>query len=202
MLLHYFHSMQYLGAFIGFLLFAGTGAMAAPASANAPAVAQVAPVPSYASYSVAMTAYNAVPSQTDGSPLETASGAYSNPQVVAARSQDLGSELPFGTIIEIEGPATKGDTCGYSVVRPIIGYRVIADTMNVRYTNRIDILFPTTANYLIGDGVTLNASNLLGICHGVTIRVVGHVDLSNPANLPKSQAALDALVSGGGLAVR
>ncbi len=202
MLLHYFHSMQYLGAFIGFLFFAGTGAMAAPASANAPAVAQVAPVPSYASYSVAMTAYNAVPSQTDGSPLETASGAYSNPQVVAARSQDLGSELPFGTIIEIEGPATKGDTCGYSVVRPIIGYRVIADTMNIRYTNRIDILFPTTANYLMGDGVTLNASNLLGICHGVTIRVVGHVDLSNPANLPKSQAALAALVSGGGLAVR
>lgn len=187
---------------MGFLLFAGTAATAAPASANAPTVAQVAPVPSFASYSVAMTAYNAVPAQTDGSPLETASGAYSNPQVVAARSQDLGGELPFGTIIQIEGPAAAGSTCGYSVVRPIIGYRVIADTMNARYTNRIDILFPTNANYLMGDGSTLNASNILGVCHGVTIRVVGHVDLSNPANLPKSQAALAALVNGSGLAVR
>ena len=156
------------------------------------------PAPLFApGYTVSMTAYNAVPAQTDSSPFETASGAYSNPQVVAACSQDLGSELPFGTIIAVTAAPTNGSTCGYSVVKPIIGYRVIADTMNVKFTNRIDILFPTNANYLLNNGAKKNASLVLGVCHNVSIHVVGHIDLSNPANLPKTQAALASIVQYG-----
>ncbi len=153
------------------LLSGGSGVATTPASA--PVASSTPPAPSYM---VAMTAYNAVPGQTDSNPFETASGAYSNPEVVAARSQDLGEELPFGTIIEIDGPTSKQNNCGFGIVSPILGYRVIADTMNVRYTKRVDVLFD--------------------VCHGVTVRVVGHIDPKKMGNLPKTQTALAAIVNG------
>ena len=85
--------MLLLTALMGFLLL--SGAMSAmPAHASAPTLPD---------YPVTVTAYNAVPEQTDSDPFTTASGAYSNPEVVAARSQDLADKLPFGTIIELEG---------------------------------------------------------------------------------------------------
>lgn len=174
---------------MGILLLSGA-VTTGPAQANAP----LRNVPTY---SVAMTGYNAVPAQTDGDPFTTASGAYSNPEVVAARSQDLGDELPFGTIIEVDGPAQKGGTCGYGAVSDTIGYRVIADTMNVKFTDRVDVLFGTKDNYLLPDGRTMNAANLLGVCDGVTIKVVGRIDLTNPKNLPKTQGDLAELVNGG-----
>ena len=149
------------------------------------------------SYLVTLTAYNAVPEQTDSDPSVTASGAFSNPEVVAARSRDLEDELPFGTIIAITGPATKGGSCGYGAVSPLIGYRVIEDTMasSTRFSDHVDILFSTKSNYIMNDGSTKNAANILGICPGASIRVVGHISL---ANIPKSQDDLAALVNGTG----
>lgn len=164
-----------------------------PANAQAPTAPAIEPTPSYM---VTLTAYNAVPEQTDGDPFTTASGLFSNPEIVAARSRNLADELPFGTVIELEGPSTKGGSCGYGAVREVIGYRIIADTMNARYTDRIDVLFPTTANYLMNDGSQKNASMVLGICNGVSVRVVGHVDITRPGKLPKTQAALVALIEG------
>jgi 3D (Asp-Asp-Asp) domain-containing protein len=167
---------------MGFLLLSG-------AVGAQPAFAPVVP-----NYTVTLTAYNAVPAQTDSDPLVTASGAYSNPEVVAARSRDLADELPFGTIIAFTAPASDAaNTCGYSVVEPIIGYRVIADTMNARYTDRIDLLFSTKSNYVMADGTVKNAGMILGRCTGVGIRVVGHVNINR---IPKTQAALAALVTG------
>jgi 3D (Asp-Asp-Asp) domain-containing protein len=175
---------------MAFLLLSGAALSAVPAYANAPST------PDISNYSVTLTAYNAVPGQTDSQPLITASGAYSNPEVVAARSQDLADELPFGTIIEILGPSQASNSCGFSIVAPIVGYRVIADTMNVRYTDRVDILFSTKSNYLMADGSTKNAGTILGVCGDSSIRVVGHIDISNPNNLPKTQDELAALVNG------
>lgn len=163
-----------------------------PAVASTPVVAPVIPV--VPTYAVTLTAYNAVPEQTDGDPFTTASGAYSNPEIVAARSRNLASALPFGTIIELDGPADPQNNCGYGVVESIIGYRIIADTMNARYTDRIDVLFDTKSNYPRNNGSTMNAGLILGICKGVTIRVVGRVDMKH---IPKTQAALVALVEGG-----
>lgn len=152
-------------------------------------------------YSVSMTAYNAVPAQTDSNPMVTASGAYSNPEIVAARSRDLADKLPFGTIIEISGPVSDpNNTCGYSVVEPIIGYRVIEDTMNAKFTNRIDVLVGTKQDFIRPDGSVQNAAKILGICDNVAVRVVGHVDINH---LPKTQGELAALVTGtNGLAVK
>lgn len=146
------------------------------------------------SYPVTLTAYNAVPAQTDDNPFETASGAYSNPEVIAARSQDLGKELPFGTIIAIDGPATPAESCGYGVVAPLVGYRVIEDTMNARYTNRVDILFDTDHSYVMGDGHSEGAGSVMGVCPGATVHVVGFVDINH---IPKTQKALAALVANG-----
>ena len=179
---------------MGFLLLSG-GGVAAPAQADAPTA------PLVVSYQVAMTAYNAVPSQTDADPSITASGAASNPEVVAARSRDLKDELPFGTIIEIDGPTDKQNNCGFSMVSPLLGYRVIADTMNSRFTNRVDVLFSTKDNYKMSDGRLLNASTILGVCQGVTIRVVGHLDPAHMQKLPKTQAELASLVEGADRAV-
>src|SRR5271154_3048531 len=123
--------MQVLTSALMGLLFM-TGAATADASSTTP----VGP-----SYSVDMTAYNAVPEQTSSHPNITASGAFSDPDVVAARSQDLGTELPFGTVIEVDA-ATSSPNCGYNVVGQQIGLRVIADAMNIKMHNRIDILLP------------------------------------------------------------
>ena len=176
-------------ALMGVFLLSGAVAAVTPAYAQAPgAFAHT--------FSVHLTGYNAVPGQTDSTPYLTSIGAYSNPEVVAARSQDLASELPYGTIIAIEGPDSASDTCGYSAVDKLIGYRVIADAMNIKITNSVDILFSTKDNYLLDDGRTVNASRVLGSCDNVHIRVVGHVDVSNLKNIPKTQADLVALVEG------
>ena len=181
--------MTILGALMGFLLLSGAMGIS-PSPALAPRM------PVSPTHVVTLTAYNAVPEQTDSDPLVTASGAFSNPEIVAARSRDLASELPFGTIIEIVGPSVSHNSCGYDIVAPIIGYRVIADTMNARYTSRIDVLFDTESNYSLANGNVKNAGVILGICDGVSIRVVGRIDVKNMHRLPKTQKELAALIGG------
>ncbi|MDE1966401.1 MAG: hypothetical protein KGI41_04145 [Patescibacteria group bacterium] len=140
-----------------------------------------------------MTGYNAVSWQTDADPSVTASGAFSNPEVVAARSHDLAKELPFGTVIAVTGPADKQNSCGFGAVSGLIGYRVIADTMNESMHQHVDILFANDASIPLGGGKSLNASNVLGVCDGVTITVVGRIRMKD---IPKTQAELAALVEG------
>ena len=175
--------MLSLTALMGFLLFSGP----------TPPHAEAAKAPELPRYAVTLTAYNAVAAQTDSDPLITASGAYSNPEVIAARSQDLKDELPFGSIIEVDARNASKESCGYSVVAPLVGYRVIADSMNARYTDRIDILLGTKAEYATTDKGMKNAAEILGICKGITVRAVGYVDIKN---IPKTQKALAALIDG------
>lgn len=143
-------------------------------------------VPAYKTYSVAMTAYNAVPEQTDGDPFTTASGAFSDPDVVAARSIDLADELPFGTVITVSS-ATSTPNCGLGVVGNIIGLRVIADSMHPRKRNQIDILFDAKQ-----PGWKTNPAKTFGVCKAVEIKVVGHIDISHmPHNQMELKAALE-----------
>ena len=79
-------------ALTGFFVFAGVGGI----STDTLMKAESTQAPTYPTYSVAMTGYNAVPEQTDSDPTTTASGAYSDPDVVAARSVDLADELQIG----------------------------------------------------------------------------------------------------------
>ncbi len=159
------------------------------------------PAESAPNYSVTLTGYNAVPAQTKADPSTTANGGPSNSAVVAARSRDLASELPYGTIIAIDGPTATSTTCGWDSVSPLIGYRVITDSMNERIKNTVDVLFSTKANYTLSDGHKVNASTLLGTC-AVSIRVVGSIDLTHVGDLPKTQADLVALVDNSGLALK
>ena len=184
---------------MGLFLLAGTAGM----PMAAPIAPAVLAAPAQPTYSLTLTGYNAVPEQTDDTPFVTASGAYTNPEVVAARSQDLAAELPFGTIIAIDGPAADNNGgCNYDTVASHIGYRVIADTMHFRLKRRVDVLFGIRDRYLLSSGRTMNAASLLGACPGTSVRVVGFVDIKNPANLPKSQLELAALVAGRPLAVK
>ncbi len=144
-----------------------------------------APVIELPTYSVSMTAYNAVPGQTDDTPYITSIGAYSNPEIIAARSRDLADELPYGTVIEITA-ASSTVNCGYEVIKDQIGLRVIGDAMNARMVNKIDILFGEN-HTARARGTTMNSARVLGRCEGVQIQVVGKIDTKQ---MPKTQAEL------------
>jgi len=142
--------------------------------------------PSYPTHTVSMTGYNAVPAQTDSDPHTTASGAYSNPEIVAARSVDLKDELPFGTVVEIVAVGDPSKNCGASVIEDHIGLRVIADSMHSRKRNQIDLLF-INDKVVRAAGKTVNPAVAMGVCKNVEIRVVGKVDIKD---MPKTQAEL------------
>lgn len=141
----------------------------------------------YPTYTVSMTGYNAVPEQTDGDPYTTASGAYSNPEVVAARSVDLKEELPWGTVIEVVAHNdTKNPNCGFSVVEEHLGLRVIADSMHPRKRNQIDVLLPNEKT-IYANKRMVNPAVALGVCKQIEIRVVGKVTIKE---IPKTQKEL------------
>lgn len=151
------------------------------------------PEPARQAYNVKMTAYNAVPGQTDSDPYTTASGAYSNPEVVAARSRDLAAKLPFGTVVAISRTAKDTPNCGYTKVKDLIGYRVMADSMNARIVNHVDVLMPVGKTVAVEGGRMVNPGIALGKCDQVTVEVVGKVDIKN---IPKTQAELARLIEG------
>lgn len=169
-------------ALMGFFIF--TGAPQAGWAAT-DAVSEPTPQVELPTYDVTMTGYNAVPEQTDSDPFTTASGAYSNPELVAARSVDLKDELPFGTVIAIV-PNEPTSNCGLAHVERTVGLRVIADVMHPRMRNKIDLLFDTKDYVKVG-GVTRNAARALGFCRNVQIVVVGKIDVSK---MPKTQDQL------------
>lgn len=201
-----------------FALLAITAIFLLPGNVGAPAHAQVTSVPVAASsedadpsytkvatakeatqsHTVSMTAYNAVPAQTDGDPFITASGAWTNPEVVAARSRDLGADLPFGTVIKIERAVADTPRCQFSTVEHLIGYRVIADTMHQRWTKKIDVLFDQHDTVPV-NGRQINPSYALGVCDQVTVTVVGKIDI---ADIPETQAELASMFAEPSLALR
>ncbi len=177
-------------ALMGLFVLGGTGNQGGWAAVNLPAAIIAAPA-----YEVTMTAYNAVPSQTDNDPYTTASGAYSNPEIVAARSQDMADKLPFGTVIAIEPSDTSDPSCGYPVVANSVGLRVIADTMNARMHQKVDLLFGTENTVTLAGGRQVNAATAFGVCNDVKIIVLGHIDI---AKLPKTQTELAHMITGTG----
>lgn len=168
-------------ALIGLFALSGMGGHTAFATTTTIAPSE----PSYPSFTVAMTGYNAVAAQTDGDPHITASGAFSNPDIIAARSQDLAGELPFGTVIEVMA-ASSSPNCGYGLVDQQVGLRVIGDSMHSRMRNKIDILFDMQDTVRAG-GKETNPAIALGVCKRVQIRVVGKIDMKN---IPTTQTGL------------
>jgi 3D (Asp-Asp-Asp) domain-containing protein len=147
---------------------------------------------------VKLTSYNAVPEQTDGDPHVTASGAYSNHEVVAARSVDLKETLPFGTVIEITRDGTDSENCRFAQVEHLIGYRVVADSMHSRKRAQIDVLLDQTDTVQV-HGEEINPALALGVCTEVTVKVVGRLKVRD---IPETQAELVELVKGSHLAKR
>ena len=169
-------------ALVGFFVYGGAATSTLPPAWTTPAPQ----APANPSYQVTLTGYNATADQTDSNPSVTASGNFSDPDVVAARSQDLADELPFGTIISVTDSATSSPNCGFDLVDGMVGLRVIADSMNARMHNKVDILFDTDAKVKVG-GKAVNPARALGVCKDVHIEVVGYID---PRHMPKNQTEL------------
>ena len=145
--------------------------------------------PTYPTLTVKMTAYNALPGQTDSTPDRTSIGAYTNPDIIAARSKDLADELPYGTVIEVVPVATssaKDVNCGRQYVHDQIGLRVIGDAMNPRITNTVDILLDHKELVSV-NGKKRNPAKAFGMCKNVTIKIVGKIDTKK---MPKTQDEL------------
>ncbi len=140
---------------------------------------------------VKLTSYNAVAWQTDANPGVTASGIPSNSEVIAARSRDLAGTLPFGTVVAIYREANDSPSCGFGKVEHLIGYRVIADSMNARFTKRVDVELDASDKVSL-DGKQMNPSRVLGVCGGVTVRVIGRIELSD---VPATQEELAKIVA-------
>jgi 3D (Asp-Asp-Asp) domain-containing protein len=138
------------------------------------------------SYEVKLTGYNAVVGQTDSDPNTTASGIASNHEVIAARSQDLAKELPFGTVVLFSRVGQDTPGCNFHKVEDQIGYRVVADTMNARWENRMDVQLDTSDKVVV-DGRSVNPAAALGVCGAVKVKVVGYIPLSR---VPATQAEL------------
>lgn len=156
--------------------------------------------PTYPIYTVSMTGYNAVPSQTDDTPFITSIGLPVNPEVGAAASRDLiAGDLPYGTVIELVPDAADRATGGCELphVEKYIQYRVITDTMNKRHENHVDIQFGKKQYVTIGNN-TLNVAKAIGWCNDVEIRVIGKIDIGE---IPDTQAELAQLVSTGTIAL-
>jgi 3D (Asp-Asp-Asp) domain-containing protein len=170
----------------------GASPMLTPSATASEPAKQVAPLMAAAERTVlvSITGYNAVPEQTDSDPYTTAWGIHSNPEIVAAVSQDLRRAMPFGTVVILEAENPTGRHCGYDKVKHLIGYRVVADTMNARHTDRMDILFDTDADveYASHESTRMvNAAKVLASCGNITARVVGKLDIKE---IPKTQAEL------------
>lgn len=198
-------------ALMGFFAFSG-GPIAAPEATTIAndgasvatttlALKEAAPV-AYASgddvFTVKLTSYNAVPEQTDSNPTETASGAATNPEVIAARSVDLAGALPFGTIVALERGEEDTGKCHYSAVEHLIGYRVIADSMHSRKREQIDVLLDQNDTVTVR-GQEMNPSVALGVCSGVSVRVLGKIKVSD---IPATQEELRMLIEGDALAMK
>ena len=110
---------------------------------------------------------------------------------MAARSSDLAYKLPYGTVIAIERTSSDTPACNYSPVESQIGYRVIADAMNPRITNTVDVLLDQHKVVPV-NGRFVNPARAVGRCGAVTIRVVGKI---NVKDIPSTQVELAAMVT-------
>ncbi|MEN9561318.1 MAG: hypothetical protein RIQ56_591 [Candidatus Parcubacteria bacterium] len=184
----------FTSALTGFFVFSGVGGFAT----STPETQIAPPEPTYKSYTVSMTGYNAVPEQTDDTPFQTSIGAYTNPEIIVARSKDLADELPYGTVIRISQAEVKHG-CEYELVEEYIGLRVVADAMHPRKRNQIDVLLDTKP-IINSKTRKLNAAQALGYCReNIVIEVIGKIDTRA---MPKSQKELKDMMGVNALAVR
>ena len=89
-----------------------------------------------------MTAYTSAVAQTDATPNVTASGAEAGPGTAAA-SRDLLERLPYGSSVEVV--SVSGEGCGGWVPETPLS---VADTMNSRIENHLDVWLETTEQAL------------------------------------------------------
>jgi len=89
---------------------------------------------------VIITAYTPSVWETDSTPFITASNKVISEAYVAV-SRDLLPKFPFGTKVKIFIPDKNLPGCGKEVIGKSWIVRYVEDTMNSRYSKRIDLVF-------------------------------------------------------------
>ncbi len=90
---------------------------------------------------VIITAYTPSVWETDSTPFITASGKRISKSYVAV-SRDLLAEFPYGTKVKIIIPDKNLPGCGSKeIMEKNLIVRQVEDTMNKRYSKRIDLVF-------------------------------------------------------------
>jgi 3D (Asp-Asp-Asp) domain-containing protein len=89
---------------------------------------------------VIITAYTPSVWETDSTPFITASGKRISKDYVAV-SRDLFSKFPYGTKVKIFIPDKNLPGCGKEVIGENLLVRQVEDTMNIRHTKAIDLVF-------------------------------------------------------------
>jgi len=104
------------------------------------------------------TVYNAISSQTDSNPLETADQSIIDLKQLQrgdlrwiAISRDLKSQLSFGDTIIVSKCEEKFTEKDYRGNNYYLGEWVVRDVMNKRFKNKIDFLVPS--NIIYGGGI-------------------------------------------------
>jgi len=110
---------------------------------------------------VTATVYQAVESQCDSSPLVTAFGYKIDPKDPGkhryiAISRDLESVFSPGDSVYVEGTYPYNDTCKIPVYD---GIWIIADRMNARFTDKVDLLIGNNSFIDLFTGVTVTKIN-------------------------------------------
>lgn len=98
------------------------------------------------------TAYSSDAAQTDATPFITATGTRTRPGVLAV-SRDLLRTYPYGTRVRLEDPSGRNPWLSNRVF-------IVEDTMNPRFTNRIDVWMGSRAQALQWGGRSIRMTAL------------------------------------------
>ena len=97
------------------------------------------------------TAYHSLPSQTDGDPHITATGATTNFGIVAVSRDLLSDALPYGSLVRIRDLGAFGSGRGAGAFQETLDSGdvfIVEDTMHIRKQQQMDVWFPDLSTAL------------------------------------------------------
>jgi len=97
------------------------------------------------------TAYNSLPSQTDGDPHITATGATTRFGIIAASRDLLAGGVPYGSLVRIRDLGGFGNGRGAGAFQEVLDGMdlfVVEDTMHIRKEQQVDVWFPELSTAL------------------------------------------------------
>jgi len=99
----------------------------------------------YPTYRVRATGYNSHASQTDSTPFITATGARTQPGIIAVSRDLLDEEIPYGSLVRLKDLGNFHNGRGHGKHQDFLDAQdifIVEDTLHWRKRNQIDVWFP------------------------------------------------------------